>query len=52
MEASENVEAWCTEPQSNGIAMTPLGSCAVECPACPLPEKNMPEDWRNGPREK
>ncbi|KAG6824362.1 hypothetical protein H0H92_007099, partial [Tricholoma furcatifolium] len=38
--------------ETNGIATTPLGSCAVECPACPQPDKNMPEDWKNTPEDK
>ncbi|KAJ2989457.1 hypothetical protein NUW54_g8777 [Trametes sanguinea] len=25
------------------------GHCAVECPACPLPGKNLPDDWQDAP---
>ncbi|KAG6849215.1 hypothetical protein H0H93_010409 [Arthromyces matolae] len=38
--------------EDNGINTTPLGSCAVECPACPHPDKNMPDNWENGPEDK
>lgn len=31
----------------NGIATTLAGSCAVECPACPQPGRNLPEGWRD-----
>ena len=26
-----------------------LGECTVECPTCPLPEKNLPVGWENVP---
>ncbi|KAF7982533.1 hypothetical protein HWV62_28158 [Athelia sp. TMB] len=29
-----------------GIMATVEGECAVECPACPLPGKNLPRDWK------
>jgi hypothetical protein len=29
-------------------AMVP-GACAVECPACPQPERNLPADWSSAP---
>ncbi len=29
-----------------GIEATLMGSCAVECPACPQPGRNLPENWR------
>ncbi|KAI0693244.1 hypothetical protein C8T65DRAFT_711224 [Cerioporus squamosus] len=29
----------------------PPGSCAVECPACPHPGKNLPSDWESAPPE-
>ncbi|OJT05680.1 hypothetical protein TRAPUB_3498 [Trametes pubescens] len=32
-----------------GIASAVAGSCVVECPACPLPGKNLPEDWEQEP---
>ena len=28
-----------------GVAATQPGECAVECPVCPHPGKNLPEDW-------
>lgn len=31
---------------SAGIDATKLGEVAVECPACPLPGKNLPDDWK------
>ncbi|KAF7984577.1 hypothetical protein HWV62_13799 [Athelia sp. TMB] len=34
---------------SGGIGATKEGECAVICPACPQPGKNLPEDWRNAP---
>ncbi|KAK6988879.1 CxC2 domain-containing protein [Favolaschia claudopus] len=37
----------------DGIAETRSGECAVLCPACPQPGKNLPLNgsWRNVPRE-
>jgi hypothetical protein len=35
----------------NGIEATSAGSCAVECPACPQPGRNLPENWRECPPE-
>ncbi|KAG6839651.1 hypothetical protein C0991_000506 [Blastosporella zonata] len=35
--------------EKNGIATTKAGQCAVECPACPHPKKNMPANWRDVP---
>ncbi|KAI1784138.1 hypothetical protein LXA43DRAFT_1067045 [Ganoderma leucocontextum] len=35
-----------------GIATTPLGACAVECPACPHPEMNLPKHWKSVPPKK
>lgn len=32
-----------------GIAGTAEGSLAVECPACPQPERNLPEGWKDAP---
>jgi CxC2 like cysteine cluster associated with KDZ transposases len=28
-----------------GVAATSPGQCAVECPACPHPDRNLPKDW-------
>ncbi|KAG6848619.1 hypothetical protein H0H93_015447 [Arthromyces matolae] len=36
----------------NGIETTTPGSCAVECPACPQPDKNMPNGWQDAPDDK
>lgn len=30
-----------------GISGTPAGACAIECPACPLPGKNLPTGWKS-----
>ncbi|KAH9917223.1 uncharacterized protein B0H18DRAFT_883995, partial [Fomitopsis serialis] len=32
-----------------GVNATAPGECAVACPACPHPGKNLPEDWQNAP---
>ncbi|OBZ73874.1 hypothetical protein A0H81_05915 [Grifola frondosa] len=32
-----------------GIGATEMGSCAVLCPACPHPGKNLPDDWQGAP---
>ncbi|KAJ6575811.1 hypothetical protein B0H10DRAFT_1837609 [Mycena sp. CBHHK59/15] len=39
---------------ADGIAGTKAGECALLCPACPQPGKNLPGDgsWRLAPREK
>ena len=29
-----------------GIGKTPPGSLTVECPACPHPGQNLPENWK------
>ncbi|KAF8170553.1 hypothetical protein BJ912DRAFT_933216 [Pholiota molesta] len=34
-----------------GVATTKEGECAVLCPACPQPGKNMPENWTERPKE-
>lgn len=34
-----------------GIDATQEGECAVLCPACPHPGKNLPPDWRDAPDE-
>ena len=33
----------------NGATAVPPGSCAVECPACPHPGRNLPGDWQTAP---
>ncbi|KAJ7727252.1 hypothetical protein B0H16DRAFT_1735292 [Mycena metata] len=30
---------------------TKLGGLAIECPACPRPDVNLPDDWENAPPE-
>ena len=30
-----------------GIMATQPDQCAVECPACPHPDRNLPADWTN-----
>ncbi|KAF7367039.1 CxC2 domain-containing protein [Mycena sanguinolenta] len=35
-----------------GIAGTQVGECALLCPACPQPGKNLPPDWRDAPDDK
>ena len=32
-----------------GVSNTLFGECAVECPACPHPGKNLPEGWEDAP---
>ncbi|EIN11489.1 hypothetical protein PUNSTDRAFT_63190 [Punctularia strigosozonata HHB-11173 SS5] len=34
-----------------GVHGTPDGGLVVECPACPHPERNLPDDWRTDPRQ-
>jgi hypothetical protein len=35
-----------------GAAATSLGELAIECPACPHPDCNLPLDWKlGGPQE-
>ncbi|TFK79917.1 hypothetical protein K466DRAFT_504786, partial [Polyporus arcularius HHB13444] len=34
-----------------GISATQPGSLAVECPACPHPDKNLPDGWESAPEE-
>ncbi|KAJ6595066.1 hypothetical protein DFH09DRAFT_1305749 [Mycena vulgaris] len=38
--------------QTDGIDTAKPGACAVECPACPHPGKNLPPDWKDVPPEK
>ncbi|KAJ7434249.1 hypothetical protein B0H11DRAFT_2258549 [Mycena galericulata] len=35
-----------------GVANTKDGECALLCPACPQPGKNLPEGWETFPEEK
>lgn len=35
----------------SGVAGTKPGELAVECPACPQPDQNLPTDWRHWPAE-
>ncbi|EPS93480.1 hypothetical protein FOMPIDRAFT_39266, partial [Fomitopsis schrenkii] len=35
-----------------GVQSTKPGSCAVLCPACPHPGKNLPLDWATAPPER
>lgn len=32
-----------------GVEATKEGECAVICPACPQPGKNMDDNWQNAP---
>ncbi|KZT04662.1 uncharacterized protein LAESUDRAFT_657482, partial [Laetiporus sulphureus 93-53] len=36
----------------SGVSGTTPGSCAVECPACPHPGKNLPDNWKEAPPER
>ncbi|KAH9911489.1 uncharacterized protein B0H18DRAFT_1168583 [Fomitopsis serialis] len=33
----------------SGVGGTARGECAVECPACPHPGKNLPDNWKEAP---
>ncbi|KAG1846721.1 hypothetical protein C8R48DRAFT_750579 [Suillus tomentosus] len=35
----------------HGVDATSAGACAVLCPACPQPGKNLPDNWENAPQE-
>ncbi|KAJ7105001.1 hypothetical protein C8R44DRAFT_545459, partial [Mycena epipterygia] len=35
-----------------GVVNTKEGECALLCPACPQPGKNLPPDWTDAPEEK
>ncbi|KAH9829413.1 uncharacterized protein C8Q71DRAFT_888932 [Rhodofomes roseus] len=35
-----------------GVKATAPGECAVICPVCPHPGKNLPEDWKSAPPER
>lgn len=37
---------------STGIDGLDEGALAIECPACPHPERNLPPEWENAPKEK
>lgn len=30
-----------------GVDTTSMGELAVECPACPHPDKNLPDNWQD-----
>jgi len=34
---------------SDGVQSTREGDCAILCPACPQPGKNLPNNWRDAP---
>jgi hypothetical protein len=36
----------------SGVENTKRGECAVLCPACPQPNKNLPDDWQTAPKTK
>ncbi|KAJ7233875.1 hypothetical protein B0H12DRAFT_1028257, partial [Mycena haematopus] len=36
----------------SGVEATKAGECAVLCPACPQPGKNLPPNWQDAPEEK
>ncbi|KAJ6511850.1 hypothetical protein DFH09DRAFT_941653 [Mycena vulgaris] len=38
--------------ETDGIETTKPGACALECPACLHPGKNLPPDWKDMPSEK
>ena len=35
-----------------GVENTKRGECAVLCPACPQPDKNLPVNWQAVPKAK
>ncbi|KAJ7509367.1 hypothetical protein B0H11DRAFT_2184477 [Mycena galericulata] len=35
----------------DGVDGTKDGECALLCPACPQPGKNLPPNWKNAPKE-
>ncbi|KAG1867715.1 hypothetical protein F4604DRAFT_1881617 [Suillus subluteus] len=39
----------CHDP--GGVDGTAEGECAILCPACPHPGKNLPVDWKDAPRQ-
>ncbi len=40
------------DPAEDRIAATKPGECALLCPACPQPGKNLPEGWEKVPFER
>lgn len=34
---------------TGGVEATPEGACAIVCPACPQPGKNLPANWQSAP---
>jgi hypothetical protein len=34
-----------------GVGNTKSGECAVLCPACPQPGRNLPDKWEEAPKE-
>lgn len=34
-----------------GLDSVPDGAFALECPACPHPGRNLPEDWDKAPED-
>jgi hypothetical protein len=34
-----------------GVENTESGECAVLCPACPQPGRNLPDNWEEAPKE-
>src|ERR1700730_4513596 len=32
-----------------GVDATEPGECALKCPACPQPERNLPDGWEDAP---
>jgi hypothetical protein len=40
------------DPGDDRIGTTMPGECALLCPACPQPGKNLPPDWENVSAEK
>jgi hypothetical protein len=32
-----------------GVDATQPGDCAIECPACPHPGRNLPAGWEDAP---
>src|SRR5262245_24812917 len=35
-----------------GVSATASRECAVECPACPHPDRNLPKGWEGCPEHK
>ncbi|KAJ7839392.1 hypothetical protein B0H14DRAFT_3086972 [Mycena olivaceomarginata] len=38
--------------EADGVAKTAMGECALLCPACPQPGKNLPHGWEDAPEDK